>query len=65
MATNTICTDRAHYYNQACRWLRIKHIVYSQEDKNIMERSIQYIKYRTKECFDDNFPCKDDSVKSI
>jgi len=40
----TICTDGAdHYYHQACRWLRIKHDVYDQEDKNIMERSIQYI----------------------
>ncbi len=54
----TIYTDD-HYYNQACRWLRIRHDVYDQEDKNIMERSIQYIKDRT-ECFDDNFPCKDD-----
>jgi transposase-like protein len=37
----TIYTDGAHYYyNQACKWLRIKHIVYDQEDKNIMERAI-------------------------
>ncbi len=49
-------------YHQACRRLRIKHIVYNQEDKNIMERSIQYIKDRT-ECFDDNFPCKDNCSK--
>jgi len=40
----TICTDGAdHYYHQACRWLRIKYDVYDQEDKNVMERSIQYI----------------------
>jgi len=32
--------------------------MYDQEDKNIMERVIQYIKDRT-ECFDDNFPFKD------
>ena len=32
--------------------------MYDQEDKNIMERAVQYIKDRT-ECFDDNFPCKD------
>ncbi len=36
-------TDGAHYYNQACRWLRIKHIVYDDNDKNVMERAIQYI----------------------
>jgi putative transposase len=58
----TIYADGAsyyyYYYNQACRWLRIKHIVYDDNCKNIMERAIQYIKDRT-ECFDDYFPCKD------
>jgi len=40
----TIYTDGAYYYNQACRWLRIKHHhVYDREDKNIMERAGQYI----------------------
>jgi len=43
----TVYTDGAYYYNQACRWLRIKHDVYDQEDKNVMERAIQYIKDRT------------------
>ena len=58
----TIYTDGADYYHLACRWLRIKHNVYDQEDKNIMERAGQYIKDRT-ECFDDNFPCKDNCSK--
>ena len=40
----TICTDGASYYDQACRWLRIRHHVYNQEDKNIMERAVQYIR---------------------
>jgi transposase-like protein len=52
-----IYTDGAHWYNDACRWLRLKHFVYGTELKNIMERFIQHIKDRT-ECFDDNFPCK-------
>jgi hypothetical protein len=39
-------------------WLRLKHIVYRIELKNIMERFIQHIEDRT-ECFDDNFPCKE------
>jgi transposase-like protein len=41
----TIYTDGAsYYYNQACKWLRIKHIVYDNDNgKNIMERAIQYI----------------------
>jgi transposase-like protein len=32
-----IYTDGAHYYNQACKWLSIKHIVYDDNCKNIME----------------------------
>jgi len=44
----TIYTDGASYYNQACKWLRIKHIVYDDNCKNIMERTIQYINDRTK-----------------
>jgi hypothetical protein len=32
-----------NYYDQACKWLKIRHYVYNQEDKNIMERAVQYI----------------------
>ncbi len=30
-------------YDQACRWLRIRHHVYDDNDKNVMERAVQYI----------------------
>jgi transposase-like protein len=53
----TIFTDGAQWYNNACRWLRLKHIVYEIKFKNLMERFIQHIKDRT-ECFDDHFPCR-------
>src|SRR5215211_7895921 len=53
----SIYTDGALWYNEACRWLRLKHIIYGTNFKNIMERFIQQIKDRT-ECFDDHFPCK-------
>jgi putative transposase len=43
-------------YNNACKWLRLKHILYETPLKNLMERFIQQIKDRT-ECFDDHFPC--------
>jgi hypothetical protein len=33
-------TDGAHWYNDACRWLRLKHTIYGTELKNIMERFI-------------------------
>ncbi len=49
--------DGASWYNEVCRWLRLQHIVHGTELKNLMERFIQHIKYRT-ECFDDNFSCK-------
>lgn len=49
-----IHTDGAHWYNDACKWLRLKHRVYGTEMKNMIERFIQQIKDRT-ECFDDHF----------
>jgi putative transposase len=53
-----VCTDGAHWYDDACKWLRLKHIVYETGMmKNLMERFIQQIKDRT-ECFDDHFPCR-------
>ena len=48
-----IYTDSAFLYNDACKWLRLKHIVYGIELKNIMERFIRRIKDGT-ECFDDH-----------
>jgi putative transposase len=52
----SIFTDGARWYNDACKWLRLKHNVYDIYLKNIMERFIQKIKDRT-EYFDDHFPC--------
>jgi putative transposase len=55
-----IFTDGARWYNDACKWLRLKHQVYSTKLKNVMERFIQKIKDRT-ECFDDHFPCRSEN----
>src|SRR5918996_2972177 len=52
-----IYTDGARRYNYACKWLRLKHHVYDTGLKNMMERFVQQIKYRT-ECFDGYFPCR-------
>jgi transposase-like protein len=52
-----IFTDGAHWYNAACRWLRLPHQMYGPELKNVMERFDQYTKDRT-ECFDDHLPCR-------
>jgi putative transposase len=56
-----IFTEGALWYNDACRWLRLRHWIYGTELNNIMERFIQYIKGRT-ECFDDNFPWENQTV---
>ena len=59
-----IYTDGAHWYNNnnnACKWLRLKHILYQIPLKNLMERFIQQIKDRT-ECFDDHFPCNKEEI---
>ena len=53
-----IFTDGAHWYDTACKWLRLPHQMYGTELKNVMELFIQYIKDRT-ECFHGHFPCKE------
>jgi hypothetical protein len=57
----TIYTDGASYYNQSCKWLRIKHIVYNDNCKNIM-KGYSTLKIELG-AFDDYFPCKDDCSK--
>ncbi|AFU57863.1 putative transposase [Candidatus Nitrososphaera gargensis Ga9.2] len=40
-----IFTDGARWYNEACRWLRLPHLVYGTELKNLMvEQFIQQVK---------------------
>jgi hypothetical protein len=34
-----IFTDCAHWYNDACKWLRLKHVIYGTELKNIWKGS--------------------------
>ena len=44
------------YPSQACQFLKLKHCLQSSYEKNLIERTMQYIKDRT-ESFDDYFPC--------
>jgi putative transposase len=53
-----VSTDRGIWYPQACRFLKLKYHIHSSFEKSIMKRTIQYIKDRTKDCFDDYFPCR-------
>ncbi len=45
------------WYPMACRFLKLKHHIHSPYEKSLIERTMQYIKYRTG-CFDDCFPCR-------
>ncbi len=45
------------------KFLKLKHYLHSSYEKSIIERTMQYIKDRTKECFDDYFPCKKKKCK--
>jgi hypothetical protein len=46
-------------YNDACKWLRLKHHVYDTRLKNLMEEDLyNRDKRENTECFDDDhFPC--------
>ena len=52
-----LSTDGGTWYPQACIFLDIEHHIHSIYEKNIIERTIQYIKART-QSFDDYFPCR-------
>jgi len=47
-----VYSDGGSWYPEACNSLRLKHILYTPFEKNIIERAIEYIKDRT-EAFDD------------
>jgi transposase-like protein len=52
-----VLTDGAQYYRTACKFLSLDHDVYGLKAGNLMERIIQYVKYRIKD-FDDYIPCR-------
>ena len=43
--------------------LKLEHHLHSSFEKSIIERTMQYIKDRIKECFDDYFPCRKKKCK--
>ncbi len=51
-----VSSDDSAWYPQACKFLKLKHHLHSSFEKNIIERTMNYIIYRT-ESFDDYFPC--------
>jgi putative transposase len=51
------------YPPQACRFLKLVHNIHSSFEKSIIERTMQYVKDRMEECFDDYFPCKTNKCK--
>jgi putative transposase len=57
-----VSTDGGTWYPQACQFLKLKHHLHSSFEKNVIERTMQYVKDRT-ESFDDYFPCKGKKCK--
>ena len=51
------------WYPMACQFLKLKHHTHSPLEKSLIERKMQYIKDRTKECFEDYFPCRKKNCK--
>jgi putative transposase len=57
--------DRGIWYPQACRFLKLTHHIHSAYEKSIIvERTMQYIKDRTTECFDATFHAKENQNAS-
>ena len=59
-----VSTDGGTWYpHQACQFLKLDHYIHTSFEKSVIERTMQYIKDRTKECFDDYFPCRKKKCK--
>ena len=46
-----VYTDGGSWYPQACKFLNLKHHIHSSFEKSILERTMQYLKDRTKKKF--------------
>jgi putative transposase len=52
-----VLTDGAQYYRTACKFLSLDHDVYGSRLRNLMERTVQYVKDRTGD-LDNYIPCR-------
>ena len=57
-----VSTDGGTWYPMACRFIGLEHHLHSSIEKSLIERTMQYIKDRTKS-FDDYFPCRQKNCK--
>jgi putative transposase len=55
---HSVSTDGGTWYPQACRFLKVEHHTHSDLEKSLIERTMHYIKDRTKGFDDYYFPCK-------
>jgi len=59
-----VSTDGETWYPQACRFLNLEPHTHSSYEKSIIiERTMQFIKDRTTECFDDYFSYRKKNCK--
>jgi putative transposase len=55
---HSVSTDGGTWYPQACIFLKVEHHTHSNLEKSLIERTMHYIKDRTKGFDDYYFPCK-------
>jgi putative transposase len=55
---HSVSTDGGTWYPQACIFLKVEHHTHSDLEKSLIERTMHYIKDRTKGFDDYYFPCK-------
>jgi len=60
---HSVSIDGGTWYPQACQFLKLNHHPHSLFEKSFIERTMQYVKDRTTECFDDYFPCRKKNCK--
>jgi putative transposase len=60
---HSVSSDGGTWYPQACKFLNLHHRLHSSFEKSIIERTMQYVKDRTIEGFDDYFPYKKNKCK--
>ncbi len=58
-----VSSDGGTWYPQGCKFLNLHHHLHYPFEKSIIERTMQYIKDRPIESFDDYFPCRRNRCK--
>ena len=59
---HSVSSDGGNWYPQACKFLKLKHHLHLSFEKSLIERTMQYIKDRTREILMITFPAERTNV---